>query len=84
MKPSPAQRKVLEAMRDGELREHYSDGRTWFTYAGLSRGHPVESTVKAMIKAAWITRGKSERVCIMHSVAPYTITKLGRAALERA
>lgn len=72
MKPSPAQRKVLELLgTTGRYCSHVA------VYGpGFSRG-VNSATIRALDRAAWIApmRARGDR---------FTLTNLGRAALERA
>jgi hypothetical protein len=75
-RPTAAQRKVLEAMRDGRVL-HWMGGL--YPRAFLSAGQATvrTDTVLAMDKAGWVKReGEFGKYL-------YALTDLGRAALRR-
>jgi hypothetical protein len=78
-RPSEAQAKVLEAMRDGHVLMHvHGIRRTYWSWGDAEQKRPLKSVIEAANRAGWITHGeKTNAFC-----RAYTLTPLGLAALR--
>ena len=83
-KPTPTQRAVMEAMRDGGRLCRRAKARGWKWYVdGGERTVPVASvTANRLVAARYVAWSGASYSCGLGSIHYYTLTPSGKAALK--